>query len=196
MNGRAAGWLERAGVRRPLHAWNPRHLRIAFISGCTVASLTVAGAWYATERQLAQLNEALALAQSAPVQQQAPKPATPAPQDYALALPPRADTAAAVQAVQHAATQHGVAFISVQISERRADGQRLGHTDLALRLNGRYAAVKALLADVVSAEPGRMLHRLTLRRADGAASSNVEAAATLRLWTRPALLPESRDPGS
>jgi Tfp pilus assembly protein PilO len=179
-----------------LHAWTARHLRIALIIGCTVASLTVAGAWYATERQLGQLNEALALTQSAPVQQQAPRQATAAPQDYALALPARADTAAAVQAIQQAATQHGVAFISVQVSEQRADGQRLGHTDLALRLNGRYAAVKALLADVLSAEPGRMLQHLTLRRADGAAGSNVEAAATLRLWTRPALTPESRNPGS
>jgi hypothetical protein len=104
--------------------------------------------------------------------------------DFTARLPLDASLPDLVQMVQREASPLNVQLQGLQAKAGQAPGPtRLGRSELVLNLRGNYPAVRQVLASTLARYPHVTLPTLRLRRAEG--STEVEATATLSVWTRP-----------
>lgn len=114
--------------------------------------------------------------------------------DFASELPVRADLPALLAELQRACDAADVRLQEVQTQSRTATGSLLGSATLNVQLQGRYAGITQVLAEVQDRQRSVLVQRLLLRSIN-ATVSEVSATATLVLWSRP-LLPSKAVPSA
>ena len=103
--------------------------------------------------------------------------------DFALGLGEGPPIAAVLQELQRACARADVALASEQIRSRSPSPELLGRLELVVTLRGTYAGSKQVLKQVIDRFPTMTLQRLAVRR--GASLADVEATATLSVWSAP-----------
>lgn len=148
------------------------------------ACLFAGAAWQfiRTDDALAQARQALVEVQ---VRQQAlPASQKPAPkQDFTQSLPLEPQVHAVLQELQRSTQARGVVLTSVSTAMVEATPQRLGRVSFAVILQGSYAPLKGVLADLLDRYANLAVQGLTLQRRG--TPLDVEARLELLLLSRP-----------
>ena len=103
--------------------------------------------------------------------------------DFTRRLPSSLDLQPLLDEIEQSCSRAGVRLGAVQISERVAATEQLQRAYLSLSLQGSYAKLKEVLAEVLGHFPNSTLAQLSMRRKVGA--TDVEATLSLALWGAP-----------
>jgi hypothetical protein len=162
------------------HGW-PAATGIALLACAAV--LQFAGV-EATRAQASQLRaEQAALRQRLAARPQENRTADARLAAFYTGLPDAAGTAAAIEAIHHAAGANGVSLAQGEYRLAREAGAPLVRYQITLPAKASYPRLRAWLADTLNAVPAAALDEIAFRR-DDAGSATVEARVRLTLFLR------------
>lgn len=174
---------------KALTSWRESSPAWLILASCCLALASASVLWDRNSQQ--EKSSALALkAQLEQSQKLTQRPVLLSAQDFARELPRVVDVQLAVDTLQRTAREAGVAVGSLSLRETLARADQLGRAELTVIAQGKYPALKQVLAEWLARFPSATMRSQQWRgmEAGGLASSGpttVEASWVLSVWTRP-----------